>query len=81
MSDRQNYRKCILHRDVHVGSIQVHQAYLPTQFAVIGRNLKLKFENGWSTDWIVKDVGDSISMDKAELKRADEKLWSWKLGK
>ena len=52
----QNYKQCILHRKVG-DSVLVDQAWIPSNFAVRGKFLEIKGENGWQ----VVVVGSTIA--------------------
>lgn len=51
-------RQCALERKNPDGTMIVHQVtYLPEKFAIVGKPLRLKEDDGtWTDGWVVKEV-------------------------
>jgi hypothetical protein len=43
------------------GWSDVHTAWIPEQFAKVGKVLRLKFEEGWDEGWVVTEVGTQMT--------------------
>ena len=60
MSRNVKYVQCAMRRNIAGGSVRT-TSYIPTQFAKLGKMLKLKDEHDhWSNGWVVECVGDVI---------------------
>lgn len=55
-----NYKQCTLERQVENGVAKT-RTWLPEKFAVKGKTVDLKGDNGeWTRDWEVKSVGSNV---------------------
>ena len=60
MTRNVKYAQCAMRRIV-AGASVVTTSYVPTQFAKVGRVLKLKdSDDNWVDGWVVETVGDVI---------------------
>ena len=60
MTRNMKYAQCAMRRIV-TGASVVTTSYIPTQFARVGKVLKLKdSDNLWVDGWVVETVGDEI---------------------
>ena len=60
MTRNVKYAQCAMRRIV-AGASVVTTSYIPTQFAKVGRVLKLKdSDDRWVDGWVVETVGDVI---------------------
>ncbi len=60
MTRNVKYAQCAMRRIV-AGASVVTTSYIPTQFAKVGRVLKLKdSDDRWVDGWVVETVGDKI---------------------
>jgi hypothetical protein len=60
MTKNVKYAQCSMRRIVD-GSCVVTTSYIPTQFAKVGRVLKLKdSDDRWVDGWVVETVGDVV---------------------
>jgi hypothetical protein len=56
MSKKTYYRQCRLNKSGMLDQV----SWIPEQFAVLGKVLKLRNEGGeWDDGWVVKNVGDT----------------------
>ena len=42
-------------------------AWVPVQFAIIGKSLDLKINGAWTNGWLVEEVYPNIRMDDSEV--------------
>jgi len=71
MSNKQIYRQCKL---VKENTYDI--AWIPSQFAKVGKNLSLKINEEWQEGWKVVEVySGSRTHDEMDLQRDAQKRW------
>lgn len=56
------YRQCKIEQQK--GNItKTIVSYIPEKYAIVGKMIKLKNDNAWTNDWVVKTVGDRVHED------------------
>lgn len=63
------------------GGEEKYVAYLPTDFAKVGKVVCLKFGEEWRDGWLIDSVGPVRNMTDMDLSREDHKRYEWVLGK
>lgn len=80
MSKENTYKQCYLH---HPTEGSVHIAWIPTKFAVVGRNVSIKMakDSEWIHGWVVREVYLGSRTD-TEINdgRQDHKRFEYVLG-
>ena len=70
------YRQCELEIVNSCGDILKSVSFIPEEFAVIGKSLKLRDENKiWDSGWVVKTVS-SIRVDEKHLPDSHKEIKS-----
>lgn len=68
------FKQCrMVQRAPNGNGLGVHTAWIPEQFAVIGRVLSLKFGECWSNDWEVERVDTRVSEEYVREHERDYK--------
>ena len=87
MNKEQMYTQCMLRK--RSGNISILDVcWIPEEFAVVNKVLKLKKEegkldqsgewkNGWEDGWVVLKVYSSVSEGKVKLMEWDYRKWDW----
>lgn len=70
MSKGDTYAQCSMERKVSTG-VQQHVAWIPNEFAVVGKYIRIKFEETWIDGWLVTGVGAKKDWLYLELKSRD----------
>lgn len=78
-NEDKQYRQCSLSKPVGTGR-KLHMAFLPTEFAKVGRIVGLKFGDEWVEGWRVDSVGPVRTVLDVDLARGDHKRFQWVLG-
>ena len=56
------YCQCVLEKRNHVASVSKQVAFIPKQFAVVSRSIRIKSDCGtWENGWVVKSVGAEMA--------------------
>ena len=78
--DTKQYRQCSMTRKVET-STETHVAFLPTEFAKVGKTVGIKFGDEWREGFVIDSVGPSRELSDMDLGREDCKRFRWVLRK
>ena len=83
--EKASYTQCKMERKLASGGKQTHTAYIPSNFAKIGRNIEIMMdsddEGSWSEGWVVVERGSTVDRVALELQRSAQKNFAGKLDK
>ena len=60
---------------------EIHVAFLPTEFAKVGKTVGIKFGDEWREGFVIDSVGPCRVLSDMDLGREDYKRFRWVLGK
>jgi len=76
MAHKQLYRQCVMEKQIENGK-RIHTAWIPTQFAKVGKKIGLKLEDeSWDEGWTVTLAGSQPKeMEFLDQQRDAHKRW------
>ncbi len=81
--DKATYTQCRLERKLPSGGKQIHTAFIPSNFAKVGRNVEILTdsddEGSWSKGWVVVERGATMDRNALENHRSAQKTFASKL--
>ena len=78
--DTKQYRQCSMTRKVKTGT-ETHVAFLPNEFAKVGKTVGIKFGDEWREGFVIDSIGPCRLLSDMDLGREDYKRFRWVLGK
>ena len=72
------YTQCRMERKNKDGSKSIHVAFIPSEFAKVGRHIQIKDtdKDVWDDGWVVVDKGSSMSSEAADQQRGAHKAFA-----
>ncbi len=67
-----NYSQCKLEREFSCGTVTM-VTWLPSQFASVGRSLRLKEAGIWEDGWVVREVWQTLPEEQLPDSHAERK--------
>lgn len=81
--EKVSYTQCKMERKLPGGAKQTHVAFIPTNFAKVGRNIEIMMdgddEGSWSEGWVVIERGATVDRVDLEKQRTAQKSFATKL--
>ncbi len=84
------YTQCEMRREVEGGGVQIHTAWIPTEFAKVGRHIQIREpreqsgclvgpEKEWQDGWVVTERYTSMDREAIDQQRSAQKAFATKL--
>jgi hypothetical protein len=80
MATTTQYRQCFMRRQLPDGSAEVHVAFLPTEFAKVGKVVDLTIGEEDKKGFKVEFAGDVRTIEDVDRWRDAHKRFDWVLG-
>lgn len=76
------YRQCLLSRKDEEGHDRAEVAWIPNEFAKVGKRLMIMTgDDHWVDGWVVKEAYSSADFDDTQDMRDNHKRFKWVLGR
>jgi hypothetical protein len=61
------YIQCDLRKQIESGFVLCDVAWIPEKFAVIGKCVKIKKDDGWDVGWVVDKIHSAFKKKESEI--------------